>query len=195
MNAFVKIEDLSVIFGNDKQKENAREMLKKETDLKKIKKQTGATVANKDINLEIFRYELFVIVGLSGSGKSTLIRTLNLLNKPATGKIIVGGEDITQFNKEQLRNYRRKKVAMIFQSFGLLNHRTVLGNVEFPLEIQKVEKEIRYEKAMESIKKVGLEGWEHNMPNQLSGGMKQRVGLARALTTNPELLIDSMAFS
>ncbi len=190
----VKVEDLSVIFGSRKQREAAIEML---DDYKpdEIREKTGATVAVKRINLEIEENELFVIVGLSGSGKSSLIRTLNLLNRPATGDVKVGGRSLMDMTKKELRYFRRNDVAMVFQHFGLLSHRTVLGNVEYPLEVQGIEDKERRQRSMEAIELVGLDGWEHHMPNQLSGGMRQRVGLARALTNDPELLLMDEPYS
>ncbi len=117
-------------------------------------------------------------MGLSGSGKSTLIRCLNLLNKPSMGSIEIDGEDITAFDQDQLRAFRRSKIAMVFQHFGLLSHRTVINNVAFGLEVQHIDEDERKAKAMEAIESVGLKGWEDKKPHQLSGGMKQRVGLA-----------------
>ncbi len=190
----VSIKNLSVIFGKEKQKKEALELLDSHSPLD-VRKKTGATVAVKNVDFEIEEGELFVIVGLSGSGKSSFIRTLNLLNRPATGTIEVGGRSLTEMSKDELREYRRNDVSMVFQHFGLLSHRTVLGNVEYPLEVQKVDKEERQERSMDAIKLVGLDGWEHHMPNQLSGGMRQRVGLARALTNDPELLLMDEPYS
>ncbi|MGM0435913.1 MAG: quaternary amine ABC transporter ATP-binding protein [Bacillota bacterium] len=190
----VSIKNLSVIFGKEKQKKEALELLDSHSPLD-IRKKTGATVAVKNVDFEIEEGELFVIVGLSGSGKSSFIRTLNLLNRPATGTIEVGGRSLTDMSKEELREYRRNDVSMVFQHFGLLSHRTVLGNVEYPLEVQKVDKEERRKRSMEAIELVGLGGWEHHMPSQLSGGMRQRVGLARALTNDPELLLMDEPYS
>ena len=190
----VSIKNLSVIFGTEKQKKEVLELLDSHSPLD-IRKKTGATVAVKNVDFEIEEGELFVIVGLSGSGKSSFIRALNLLNRPATGTIEVGGRSLTEMSKQELREYRRNDVSMVFQHFGLLSHRTVLGNVEYPLEVQKLDKESRQKRSMEAIKLVGLDGWEHHMPNQLSGGMRQRVGLARALTNDPELLLMDEPYS
>jgi len=195
MSVDISVRNLSVIFGTPKQKEKALKLIDKGLSAEEIKKKTGATVANKNVNFEINKNELFVIVGLSGSGKSTFIRTLNLLNKPTSGEILINGKDITKLSKEELRNYRRKDVSMVFQHFGLFSHRTVLENVQYPLEIQGVEKPEMIKKAMESTEKVGLKGWEHYMPAELSGGMRQRVGLARALTNNPSLLLMDEPYS
>jgi glycine betaine/proline transport system ATP-binding protein len=195
MSVDITVKNLSVIFGTPKQKEKALKLIDEGLSAEEIKKKTGATVANKNVNFEINKNELFVIVGLSGSGKSTFIRTLNLLNKPTRGEILINGKDITKLSKEELRNYRRKDVSMVFQHFGLFSHRTVLENVQYPLEIQGVEKEEMIKQAMIATEKVGLKGWEHYMPSELSGGMRQRVGLARALTNNPALLLMDEPYS
>jgi glycine betaine/proline transport system ATP-binding protein len=195
MSVDIKVENLSVVFGNPKQQEQALKLIDEGFSPEEIKNKIGATVANKNVNFEIKKNELFVIVGLSGSGKSTFIRTLNLLNKPTRGSITIGGQDITKLSKEELRNFRRKEVSMIFQHFGLFSHRNVLENVQYPLEIQHVEHDLMHEKAMEAIEQVGLKGWEYSMINELSGGMKQRVGLARALTNDPKLLLMDEPYS
>lgn len=195
MSVDIKVENLSVVFGSPKQQEEALRLIDEGLSAEEIKKKTGATVANKNVNFEINKNELFVIVGLSGSGKSTFIRTLNLLNKPTRGSIIVNGEDITKLDKEALRNYRRKEVSMIFQHFGLFSHRNVLDNVKYPLEIQGASQKVMHDKSMEAIETVGLKGWEYSMINELSGGMRQRVGLARALTNDPKLLLMDEPYS
>jgi glycine betaine/proline transport system ATP-binding protein len=195
MSKHIKVENLSVIFGKSKAIEQAKTMIDTDLTVSEIMEKTGVTLANRNVNFEINPDELFVIVGLSGSGKSTFIRTLNGLNKPTTGSIYIDGEKLNEMSKERLRDYRRKEVSMVFQHFGLLSHRTVLENVEYPLEIQNVDKEARKERALEAIKQVGLEGWHDHMPSQLSGGMKQRVGLARALVNNPELLLMDEPYS
>lgn len=195
MGVTIKVRNLSVVFGTPKQKEEALNLIDQGLTPAEIKEKTGATVANKNVDFDIEENELFVIVGLSGSGKSTFIRTLNLLNKPTRGQIFVNGKEITKLDKQELLNYRRKDVSMIFQHFGLFSHRNVLGNVEYPLEIQGVEKGLIREKALEAIEAVGLKGWEHSMIRELSGGMRQRVGLARALTNNPKLLLMDEPYS
>ncbi len=192
----VKIEDLSVVFGENKARQRAIKLLEnKELTPDDIREKTGATVAVRNVNFEIEAGEMFVIVGLSGSGKSSFIRTLNLLNKPATGKITVGDEVLTEMSKQRLREYRRNDVSMVFQHFGLLSHRTVLGNVIYPLEVQQIEEKERKERAQKALDMVGLDGWGNHLPSQLSGGMRQRVGLARALTTDPELLLMDEPYS
>ena len=158
-------------------------------------KETGCTVAVRNANLEIEEGEMFVIMGLSGSGKSTLLRCINRLNEPTMGEIRVNGIDITRSSDKELLQIRRKELAMVFQHFGLLPHRTVLSNVSFGLELQSVPKEEREKKAQESIELVGLKGYENQRVDELSGGMQQRVGLARALANNPEVLLMDEAFS
>src|SRR6056297_2565713 len=189
----IQVEDLSVIFG--KRKDEAKELLKQGKSKVEILNQTGCTVGVSDANLEIQEGEVFVVMGLSGSGKSTLLRCFNRLIEPTDGTVVVDGNDITKINEYDLREFRRKKMTMVFQHFGLLPHRTVSSNVAFGLEIQGVDEDTRIKKAYEVIKTVGLEGYEEKMTGQLSGGMQQRVGLARALATDPEILLMDEAFS
>lgn len=154
----------------------------------------GDTVALKNINLEIKDGEIFGIIGLSGAGKSTLIRCINLLEKPTNGEIYINGVDITKVTKKELLKMRTK-IGMIFQNFNLLEQKTVLQNVLFPLEINKVDKTTAKEKAIELLRLVGLENKINNYPSQLSGGEKQRVAIARALTTNPDVILSDEATS
>lgn len=170
-------------------------MILKGKSKQEILKETGCTVAVRNANLEIEEGEMFVIMGLSGSGKSTLLRCINRLNEPTMGEIRVNGIDITRSSDKELLQIRRKELAMVFQHFGLLPHRTVLSNVSFGLELQGVPKEEREKKAQESIELVGLKGYENQRVDELSGGMQQRVGLARALANNPEVLLMDEAFS
>ncbi|VDN48842.1 L-proline betaine and betonicine ABC transporter (ATP-binding protein) [Petrocella atlantisensis] len=183
----IEIKNLTLIFGD--KKEEALEMLENGVTIQEIREKTGTAVGVNNINIDIEEGEMFVIVGLSGSGKSSLIRCMNMLNVPTKGQLLIDGDDITKYNKEQLLDMRRNKVAMVFQHFGLLSHRTVLKNVEYGLEVQGVSEEEITKKAMEAIELVGLKGWENYFPRQLSGGMKQRVGIARALTNEPEILL------
>ena len=189
----INIKDLYLIFGNDKQK--ALRLLKEGRSKSEILKATGCTVAVKDANLSIDEGEIFVIMGLSGSGKSTLLRCINRLIKPTSGEVVINGTDIAKVSDKELLQIRRKELAMVFQNFGLLPHRTVLHNIAFGLELQGVKKEERERKAMESMQLVGLKGYENQMVGELSGGMQQRVGLARALANNPEVLLMDEAFS
>ena len=149
----------------------------------------------RDINLEIEKGQIFVIMGLSGSGKSTLVRHLNRLIDPTEGAIYVGGIDVMNLSQMELEEFRRHRMSMVFQRFGLLPHRTVLENVAFGLSIQKIAKAEREEKAREWLRSVGLDGYEDQYPSQLSGGQQQRVGLARALCTDPEILLMDEPFS
>jgi glycine betaine/proline transport system ATP-binding protein len=189
----IKIENLTKIFGS-KPTAVLRDLNKGLTK-NEILSATGHTVGIKNVNLEIYKNEIFVIMGLSGSGKSTLIRCLNLLNRPTSGKIFVDGKNIVEYNKKKLMQYRQNKTAMVFQHFGLFPHRTVLGNVEYGLEVKGVIKKERRRIAAEVLNSVGLEGWANAMPSQLSGGMQQRVGLARALANNPDILLMDEPFS
>ncbi|MBW4828251.1 MAG: glycine betaine/L-proline ABC transporter ATP-binding protein [Clostridiaceae bacterium] len=173
----------------------ALEKLKTGWTKKEILEKTGQTIGLNNVSFSVDEGEIFVIIGLSGSGKSTLIRCLNLLNKPTSGEVIVDGENIVNYDKNQLREFRQEKMAMVFQQFGLFTHMTVLENVEYGLEIKKVDKDKRQKIAMKAIEEVGLKGWEEKMPNELSGGMQQRVGLARALANDPDILLMDEPFS
>lgn len=189
----IEIKDLYLIFGNEKQK--ALKMLKDNKSKAEILQSTGCTVGVKNANLSINEGEFFVIMGLSGSGKSTLLRCINRLIRPTSGQVLINGVDISKASEKELLQVRRKELAMVFQNFGLLPHRSVLHNIAFGLELQGVKKEEREKKAMESMKLVGLKGYEDQMVSELSGGMQQRVGLARALANNPEVLLMDEAFS
>ena len=164
----LSIRNLSMLFGSDKK--HARELKKKGVDQATIHKKTGVTVALWDVNLDVKRGEIFVIIGLSGSGKSTLIRCLNMLNKPSSGQVLFEGQDIGKFNKKELNDYRRNKISMVFQKFGIMSHRDVLGNVEYGLEIKGMPKEERHAKAKEMII-VGLDGYAE--PIKPVSGMKE----------------------
>ncbi|MBN2110863.1 MAG: glycine betaine/L-proline ABC transporter ATP-binding protein [Methanosarcinaceae archaeon] len=170
-------------------------MVEKGMSKQEIFEQTKQTVGLYNVNFDVYNGETFVLMGLSGSGKSTLLRCLNRLIPPTDGHILIDGDDIAGMNTEELRNIRRKKMTMVFQSFALLPHRTVIDNVAFGLEIQGMSKEERYAKAEEAIAKVGLKGHEQSTTSSLSGGMQQRVGLARALATDPDVLLMDEAFS
>lgn len=157
---------------------------------------TGIMAAISDVSFSVKRGELFVLIGLSGSGKSTIVRCLNMLHKPTKGEIlIIDGEDITKYTEKQLQELRRTKVSMVFQNGGLLSHRDVLGNVAYGLEVRGIGKEEREAKALEMINMVGLTGYENEKLSSLSGGMKQRVGIARALANDPDILLMDEAFS
>lgn len=158
-------------------------------------KKTGHTVGIRDVSFEVEAGELFVIMGLSGSGKSTLIRCINLLNEPTAGNVFVDGEDITKYKPRELQLLRQNKIAMVFQKFGLFSHLTVSENVSYGLEIRKVSSRKKHEIIQKRIETVGLKGSEHKYPNELSGGMQQRVGLARALANDPDILLMDEPFS
>ena len=195
MSSYININNLELIFGKGKSLEKAKAMIKDGKTNKEIRKTTKCTVGVRKVDFEITKGELFVIVGLSGSGKSSLIRCFNLLNRPTSGNIEINGEDITKLTDDNLLALRRQKISMVFQNFGLLSHRTVLENVEYGLEIQKIDKDERIKACIEAVDVVGLKGWENYYPSQLSGGMKQRVGLARAIATDPEILLMDEPYS
>jgi glycine betaine/proline transport system ATP-binding protein len=191
--AKIEVNELSLIFGS--KKNQAFQMMEKGLDKNEILKKTGCTVAVNKATFKVHDGEIFVIMGLSGSGKSTLLRCFNHLIKPTSGNIILNGEEVAKVSKEKLLDLRRKSMSMVFQHFGLLPHRTVISNVGFGLELQGMPKQERDKHAMSAIKTVGLEGYENMMTGELSGGMQQRVGLARALANNPEILLMDEAFS
>ena len=160
-----------------------------------LRKATGSNVAVRDVALDVRPGEVFVVMGLSGSGKSTLIRCLTRLIEPTTGEVLLDGEDIGKVSQARLRELRRNRFAMVFQNFGLLPHRRVIDNVAFGLEIRGEPKKARRDKAAQMLSLVGLEGQEMRYPDQLSGGMQQRVGLARALAVDPEVMLFDEPFS
>ncbi|SFG99175.1 glycine betaine/proline transport system ATP-binding protein [Desulfotomaculum arcticum] len=193
MNAKLKVEQLTKVFGRNPR--SVLPKLAKGLSKEQILKETGHTLGVNKVSFEVAEGEIFVIMGLSGSGKSTLIRCLNLLNKPTEGKIYVDGEDIVHYDSKDLKAFRQTKAAMVFQHFGLFTHRKVIDNVAYGLEIKNVSQSERYNIARETLSSVGLQGWEDKYPNELSGGMQQRVGLARALATNPDILLMDEPFS
>ncbi|GAA2695610.1 quaternary amine ABC transporter ATP-binding protein [Actinoplanes palleronii] len=160
-----------------------------------LRARTGCLAAVRDVSFEVARNEVFVVMGLSGSGKSTLVRCLTRLIEPTSGEIEIDGEAVRAMSAKRLRDLRRHRVAMVFQHFGLLPHRSVLDNAAYGLEIQGVSRADRYRKAAEVLELVGLTGHEQQLPEELSGGMQQRVGLARALATDPEVLLFDEPFS
>ena len=189
----IEVKNLTKVFG--KNTKEALKMIAAGKSKDEILNKTGCTVAVNNANFSVYEGEFFVIMGLSGSGKSTLIRLLNRLIEPTKGSILIEGKEIATLDKQELRKIRREKLSMVFQRFALFPHRTILENAEFGLEIQKMDKEERRKKAEEALKLVGLEGYLDQYPDQLSGGMQQRVGLARALTNDPEVLLMDEAFS
>ncbi|WP_239613666.1 glycine betaine/L-proline ABC transporter ATP-binding protein ProV [Cohnella mopanensis] len=189
----VEVRELTKIFGNEPEKAIA--LLAQGLSKKAIYEKTKMTVGVNRVSFSIEEGEIFVIMGLSGSGKSTLVRLLNRLIEPTGGSVWIRGQDIVTMSPQQLRNVRRQSMAMVFQKFALFPHKTVIENVEYGMEIKGVEKRTRHEKALNSLRLVGLEGWETRYPDQLSGGMQQRVGLARALANEPDILLMDEAFS
>ena len=191
--AKIEIKNIYKIFGNKPQ--SVLPLVKQGATKEEILEQTGHTVGLDNVSLKIEEGETFVCMGLSGSGKSTLIRHLNRLIDPTDGEVLVDGHSVMSLNPEQLIDFRRHKMSMVFQRFGLFPHKTVLENVGYGLEMQGKVEEEKNKIAMEKIEAVGLNGFEHQYPNQLSGGMQQRVGLARALATNSDIMLMDEAFS
>lgn len=189
----INVEALYKIFGSNP--ERAFPLLEKGMSKEAILEKTGCTVGIQDASFKIQEGEIFVVMGLSGSGKSTVIRCLNRLIEPTRGRILVQDRNIVDMTAAELLQTRRTMMSMVFQHFGLLPHRSVQTNVEYGLEIAGETKETREKKAREALELVGLKGYEESMPSELSGGMQQRVGLARALASNPEILLMDEAFS
>lgn len=193
MQPKISIKNVVKVFGKSPQ--SALELLKQGSSKKDILKKTGCTIGVNNANLDIYEGEIFVVMGLSGSGKSTLIRMLNRLIAPTSGEILIDNENIVNMSPAELRETRRKKISMVFQNFALFPHKTILENTEYGLEIQKIPEQERKQKAMESLEVVGLKGYEDQYPSQLSGGMQQRVGLARALASDTDIVLMDEAFS
>ncbi|HEQ8262781.1 glycine betaine transport ATP-binding protein [Streptococcus pyogenes] len=193
METILEVKHLSKIFG--KKQKAALEMVKTGKNKSEIFKKTGATVGVYDASFEVKKGEIFVIMGLSGSGKSTLVRMLNRLIEPSAGSIFLEGKDISTMSADQLREVRRHDINMVFQSFALFPHKTILENTEFGLELRGVPKEERQRLAEKALDNSGLLDFKDQYPNQLSGGMQQRVGLARALANSPKILLMDEAFS
>ena len=191
--ALIEIRNLTKVFGPRPQE--ALALLERGLSKAEVMAKTGHGVALQNVSLSVEEGEVFVIMGLSGSGKSTLIRCLNRLIEPTAGEILLRGENVLALDERGLRELRQKRMAMVFQRFGLLPHRTVLENVAYGLEIQGVPRAEREERARQWIRTVGLDGWEKSYPSQLSGGMQQRVGIARALCNDPEILLMDEPFS
>ena len=192
-NSSIDIRGLYKIFG--KRPEAFMDAVREGMSKQELQEKHSHVLGLKDINLSMPAGSMQVVMGLSGSGKSTLIRHINRLIDPTVGEVVVGGQDVCQMGKGALRNFRRHQTAMVFQKFALLPHRTVLNNVVYGLEVQGVPRDEQETQARRWIDRVGLAGFEDNFPNQLSGGMQQRVGLARALTNDAPLLLMDEAFS
>jgi glycine betaine/proline transport system ATP-binding protein len=191
----IQIRDLWKIYPQKDGLSVSSEDVENEELVEELDRGDDAVVAMKDVSLTIKEGETFIIMGLSGSGKSTLIRCLLRLVEPTSGEIIINGENVTAMNKKQLVAFRREKIAMVFQHYGLLPHRTVLENVAFGLSLRGEDKKARLEKAQDAIGKVGLKDWGDYYPASLSGGMRQRVGIARALVMDAPILLMDEPFS
>lgn len=189
----IRIRNLSKIFGRHPEK--MLPLMHQGISKDQLLAEHGHALGLQDINLEIQPGEIFVIMGLSGSGKSTLIRHFNRLIDPTEGEVEIQGTDITTLNRKQLEIFRQQHLAMVFQRFALLPHRSVLDNVAYGLEVRGLDKTQRHEKARHWLQKVGLTGYDQQYPGQLSGGQQQRVGLARALCTDADILLMDEAFS
>ena len=192
-NNVIEVQHVTKLYGLNKPE--AVHMMKNGSTKKEVQKKTGVSVALWDINMKIPRGQIFVIIGLSGSGKSTLVRCFNQLNKPSSGRVLFEGKNLTDLSQKELLQFRREKISMVFQSFGLMSHRDVLGNVAYGLEVKGIPRAEREKTAMEVISMVGLNGWEHESCASLSGGMRQRVGIARALANAPDVLLMDEPFS
>lgn len=189
----IVVSNVFKIFGN--RPDQALALLKDGKSKDQVLAETGCVVGVNDLSLTIGSGELFVIMGLSGSGKSTLVRHFNRLIDPTSGRILVDGEDILRYDMEALRQFRRHKISMVFQSFALLPHKTIVDNVAYGLKVRGESKALCRERAQHWINSVGLQGYEGKYPHQLSGGMRQRVGLARALAADTDIILMDEAFS
>ena len=192
-NVAISVRSLWKVFGKDPHRVLSPEY--HDMGKAEIQGQLGCVIALQDAGFDVAEGETFVVMGLSGSGKSTLIRCLIRLIEPTAGEILIGDQDILQYDDKQLTQLRRDKVAMVFQHYGLLPHRRVLDNAAWGLEVQGIDKATRYERTNEVLELVGLKGWEQAYPHELSGGMRQRVGLARALAVDPDILLMDEPFS
>ncbi|WJV61753.1 glycine betaine/L-proline ABC transporter ATP-binding protein ProV [Pectobacteriaceae bacterium C52] len=189
----LEVKNLYKIFGVHT--ERAFKLIDQDLDKDQIFEKTGLTVGVKNVNLAIEEGEIFVIMGLSGSGKSTLVRLLNRLIEPTRGQVLIDGEDIAKISDTALREVRRKKISMVFQSFALMPHLDILNNTAFGMELAGIPRPEREQKAISALQQVGLEANAASYPDELSGGMRQRVGLARALANDPDILLMDEAFS
>ena len=190
---YISVKSVWKVFGRNPERALSPEYIAKDKSL--IQSELGNVIGLRDVNFEVSKAETFMIMGLSGSGKSTMVRCLLRLIEPTSGQIIIDGDDITQMSDNELVDFRRRKIAMVFQHYGLMPHRNVIDNASWGLEIQGVGKEERYDRTRKTLDLVGLAGWEDAYPRQLSGGMQQRVGLARALVVDTEILLMDEPFS
>ena len=192
--SFIEIQNISKIFGNTSA-EALEAITKKNISKQDALEKFNSVIGVSDVSFDINPGEIFCVMGLSGSGKSTLVRHINRLLEPTLGKILIDGQDVMALNKDELQEFRNKKIGMVFQNFALMPHRSVIDNIAMPLEIRGVNKNNRYGKANEILNIVELTGWGNKYAHELSGGMQQRVGLARALAADPEILLMDEPFS
>lgn len=191
----ISVRNLTKIFGKKSQQTQALKMVEDQYSKNEILEKTGATVGVYDAHFDVNEGEIFVIMGLSGSGKSTLIRLLNRLIEPTSGSVTIDNENISEMKSEALRQVRQEKLNMVFQSFALFPHLTILENTQYGMEIRGIDEEEKRQKAEKALENAGLLEFKNQYPNQLSGGMQQRVGLARALANDPDILLMDEAFS
>ena len=191
--ALLRVENLTKIFGPHPR--SALPLVKQGLTREQVREKSGQTVGIADVSFEVQKGEILVVMGLSGSGKSTVVRCVNRLIEPTSGKIYIHDDEVTSMSRKQLLYLRRHKLGMVFQNFALLPHRTVLQNAEYGLEVMGIDPKQRAEKAQTALDMVGLNGWENEYTRQLSGGMQQRVGLARALAVDPEIILMDEALS
>ena len=192
--SFIEIQNISKIFGNNSA-EALEAITKKNISKQEALEKYNSVIGVSDVSFNINPGEIFCVMGLSGSGKSTLVRHINRLLEPTIGKILIDGQDVMALEKQELQEFRNKKIGMVFQNFALMPHRSVIDNIAMPLEIRGVNKNNRYGKANEILNTVELTGWGNKYAHELSGGMQQRVGLARALAADPEILLMDEPFS
>ncbi|SVD70860.1 uncharacterized protein METZ01_LOCUS423714, partial [marine metagenome] len=192
--SYIQIQNIWKIFGNTSQ-EALEAITKKNISKQEALENYNSVIGVSDVSFEVNPGEIFCVMGLSGSGKSTLVRHINRLLEPTSGKILIDGEDVMFLEKHKLQQFRNNKIGMVFQNFALMPHRSVIDNIAMPLEIRGINKNQRYEKANQILNIVELHGWGNKYAHELSGGMQQRVGLARALAADPEILLMDEPFS
>ena len=192
--SFIEIQNITKVFGNNSP-EALEAITKKNISKQDALEKYNSVIGVSDVSFDVNPGEIFCVMGLSGSGKSTLVRHINRLLEPTLGKILIDGQDVMALEKNQLQEFRNKKIGMVFQNFALMPHRSVIDNIAMPLEIRGINKNKRYAQANEILNTVELTGWGNKYAHELSGGMQQRVGLARALAADPEILLMDEPFS